>query len=211
MMEKIDLATWDRTSRFTSYLDSEFPYIIIGKDIDVTNIYRYARENGLSFTYCMVYAATKIADEIPNFRYRMIDSEPYEIDRNVAILTHLPKEQDNFIMVGCDHYDTMAEFAKKNREKADRPDGKLSSREMELANDIINYSSMPWIRYTHFIRTIKKLGQDTNPKISFGKYEWENDRLTMPFSVQTHHGLMDGLHVGRYYMRLEEYLGDFSG
>lgn len=206
MMEKIDLATWDRTSRFTSYLDSEFPYIIIGKDIDVTNIYRYARENGLSFTYCMVYAATKIADEIPNFRYRMIDSEPYEIDRNVAILTHLPKDQDNFIMVGCDHYDTMAEFAKKNREKADRPDGKLSSREMELANDIINYSSMPWIRYTHFIRTIKKLGQDTNPKISFGKYEWENGRLTMPFSVQTHHGLMDGLHVGRYFMRLEEYL-----
>jgi chloramphenicol O-acetyltransferase type A len=44
------------------------------------------------------------------------------------------------------------------------------------------------------------------PKISFGKFIKENDRTLMPFSVEVHHSLMDGLHVGRYIARIEELL-----
>lgn len=206
MIEKIDKTNWERSAHFDSYVDADFPYIVAGTDIDVTNIYRFAREKGVSFTYCMIYAATKIANEIPHFHYRMIDSEPYRIDRNVAVTTHLLEGAEVFSMVRCDDYETMAEFAKKNREKADHPTADNDPREAEFANDIISFSSIPWIKYTHFIRTIKKLGKDTNPKITFGKYAWEGDRLMMPFTVQVHHGLMDGLHVGRYFIRLEEYL-----
>ena len=44
-----------------------------------------------------------------------------------------------------------------------------------------------------------------------GAPQWEGDKLMMPFTLQVHHGLMDGLHVGRYFIRLEEYLetGEF--
>ncbi|MBQ7447085.1 MAG: hypothetical protein IJV59_03945 [Eubacterium sp.] len=205
-MRKIDTATWDRTAHFNSYVDAQFPYIIVGKDIDVTNIYRFAREKGVSFTYCMIYAATKIANEIPNFQYRMLNGEPYDIEHTVATNTHLKKGAETFSMVRCDDYDTMEEYARKNREKADLPADDVDPREAEFANDIISFSSIPWIRYTHFIRTVKTLGKDTNPKITFGKYEWEGDRLMMPFTLQVHHGLMDGLHTGRYFNRLEEYL-----
>ena len=44
------------------------------------------------------------------------------------------------------------------------------------------------------------------PKISFGKFTRENDRTVMPFSVEVHHALVDGLHVGRYIARIEEML-----
>ena len=211
MIEKIDVTTWDRTAHFNSYVDAQFPYIIVGKDLDVTKIYQFARENGVSFTYCMIYAATKIANEIKHFYYRMIDKEPYRIEKNVAVTTHLKKGAENFSMVRCDDYDSMLEFAKKNREKAELPTDDMDPRGAEFENDIISFSSIPWIRYTHFIRTIKTLGVDTNPKITFGKYEWEGDKLMMPFTLQVHHGLMDGLHVGRYFIRLEEYLdaGEF--
>jgi chloramphenicol O-acetyltransferase type A len=30
----------------------------------------------------------------------------------------------------------------------------------------------------------------------------------MPLSVQVHHALMDGLHVGRYYERVGQYMSD---
>jgi chloramphenicol O-acetyltransferase type A len=33
----------------------------------------------------------------------------------------------------------------------------------------------------------------------------------MPLSVQGHHALMDGLHMGRYFERLGEYLKDPAG
>ncbi len=48
--------------------------------------------------------------------------------------------------------------------------------------------------------------EDSVPKISFGKFVKEKDRTLMPFSVEVHHSLMDGLHVGRYIARIEEML-----
>jgi chloramphenicol O-acetyltransferase type A len=36
----------------------------------------------------------------------------------------------------------------------------------------------------------------------------ENERTLLPFSVEVHHALMDGLHVGRYVKRLEEALAE---
>ncbi|MBR6451907.1 MAG: chloramphenicol acetyltransferase, partial [Lachnospiraceae bacterium] len=42
---------------------------------------------------------------------------------------------------------------------------------------------------------------------SFGKYfAAPNDpnKILMPVSSQTHHGLMDGVHVGKFYIQLQE-------
>ena len=45
-MEKIDLTTWDRTKYFNMYRKSDFPYVNAAADVDVTDIYRFAREKG---------------------------------------------------------------------------------------------------------------------------------------------------------------------
>ena len=73
--------------------------------------------------------------------------------------------------------------------------------------DIINFTSVPWIQYTGFIRTVIRNGQDNAPKISFGKYFSDPVRsgvIQMPLSCQTHHGLMDGRHVGQFYIDLQK-------
>ena len=44
------------------------------------------------------------------------------------------------------------------------------------------------------------------PKIAFGKFTREQERILMPISVEVHHALMDGLHVGRYITWVEEAL-----
>jgi chloramphenicol O-acetyltransferase type A len=62
------------------------------------------------------------------------------------------------------------------------------------------------VQYTHFVRTIRKLGVDSNPKISWGKYFTQGERTLVPFSVQVHHALMDGLQVGRYFEDLQRRL-----
>jgi len=39
-----------------------------------------------------------------------------------------------------------------------------------------------------------------------GKYNTEGDKMIMPVSVEVHHSLMDGLHVGRYFELFQKYL-----
>jgi chloramphenicol O-acetyltransferase type A len=43
------------------------------------------------------------------------------------------------------------------------------------------------------------------PKIAFGRIEPEGDggKQWMPLSLEVHHALVDGLHVGRYVQALE--------
>ena len=50
--------------------------------------------------------------------------------------------------------------------------------------------------------------EDSVPKIAFGKFVKETDRVLLPISVEVHHALVDGVHVGRFFTRLEEALAN---
>ena len=205
---KVDYTTWDRTKLFDSYRGTDLPYIIVTADLDVTNLYRYVKEEGISYHFSFLYLAAKAANEIKNFHYRIIDGEVWEIEENVAVTTHLKKGSERFVMSVCEPYPDMLTYAKKNREAADRVSEEDDPRSIEVRNDILNCSSIPWISYSAFIRTIGHLGVDSNPKLTLGKYRQEGERILMPFSCQTHHGLMDGLHVGRFYEKIQAYIDE---
>ena len=206
MYKTIDLETWNRAHLFESYKGTDFPYINIGCNLDITELYKYVKHEKISLYFSMIYLATKAADDIQNFKYRFVGNHIFEIDRNTAFATHMNPGDEVFTMVECDHYEDMKTFAMKNRQKGNisLPDSGLSQLSGRM--DILNFTCMPWISYTHFVRTIARAGKDCNPKISMGKFFYEGDRILLPFSSQTHHGLMDGAHVGKYFMRIEELL-----
>lgn len=204
----IDYDTWDRNYIFDAYKGTDFPYINIGCDLDITNLYQYVKEEDLSLYFSMIYAATKIANEVKNFGYRFEGDQIYWVERQTAFATHLQKGTDKFVMVECDDHNTLSEYARRNRTKADLPYEKGNLAAVAGRMDIINFTCIPWIKYTHFVRTIAHAGQDCNPKMSMGKFEEKDGRIIMPFSSQTHHGLTDGYHVGMFFNRLQEYLDD---
>jgi chloramphenicol O-acetyltransferase type A len=205
-LESIDIDTWDRKDYFTNYLGMDFPYIAIGANIDITNLYNYTKQNKISFYFGMVYAANEIANQIKNFRYRFTDGKPYLIDYNRVVITHLQPGKELYVLVEGDRAANMVEFCQRTAEKAKQEIPNHGFGSVRGHGDIIIYSAIPWIQYTNFVRTIAKDGVDCNPKISWGKYGESGTRLLMPFSVQTHHGLMDGYHVGLYFQQLQSYL-----
>ena len=203
MNNYIDMNTWPRAHLFNDYKNWDFPYIVITADLDVTKLYDHVKKEGLSFYFSMIYLAKEAADEITNFRYRFDNEGVFLIDENIALATHLPKGSDIFHMVVCGSYPTLDEFARKNREKADAPPDTTVHTRSGKSTGIISFSAIPWVGYTSFIRTFRNLGKDCNPKMTFGKYRKENGRVQLPFSVQTHHGLMDGYHVGMLYENVQ--------
>jgi chloramphenicol O-acetyltransferase type A len=44
------------------------------------------------------------------------------------------------------------------------------------------------------------------PRFAWGKFFDEGERRKMPLGVQAHHALMDGVHVGRFYETVQDYL-----
>ncbi|MDQ4139089.1 MAG: CatA-like O-acetyltransferase, partial [Bacteroidota bacterium] len=72
--------------------------------------------------------------------------------------------------------------------------------------DVIHFSSIPWITFTALTHARSFTYKDSVPKISFGKYFPEQDKLWLPVSITVHHGLMDGYHVGQYLATFQELL-----
>ncbi|MBP7321279.1 MAG: chloramphenicol acetyltransferase, partial [Lachnospiraceae bacterium] len=44
---------------------------------------------------------------------------------------------------------------------------------------------------------------DSNPRITWGKYHEVNGRIMIPVSILAHHALVDGLHIGNFYKKIE--------
>jgi chloramphenicol O-acetyltransferase type A len=202
-MQYIDINTWDRREYFQIYVGIDFPYINIGANIDVTNLLAFSANWGVSSYIAMVFFAHRTAQAIENFRYRIVDGKPAINESMRPSFTYIPEGRELFINVTLDFVDDILRFHENAKAQIAAQGTDPGWRNLLGKHDIIAYSAIPWIQYTHFVRTIARLGVDSNPKISWGKYFDQGDRVLMPFSVQVHHGLMDGIHVGRYFEELQ--------
>lgn len=201
----IDQEHWDRKPLMDYYEDFDLPYIIMSAEVDVTKALKFAHEHDISFNLVMVYLANKTADSIINFRYRFKGKEAFLIEYNRPEINHLIPGTENFVAAeGVWPCDDIVEFCKQTHARFAGLSAYSFVEAVEGKDDIINYSAIPWVHYTHFFRTIRHAGKDNNPKISFGKYSKEGGRVMMPVSVQTHHALMDGQHVGQFFTKLQK-------
>ena len=151
------------------------------------------------------YFALRVANEIEPFRYRLREGQVvvHEIIHGGTTVL-LPN--GSFVLAYFDYHETFAKFVVEARRAVDeaREAGVFLPRREHDAR--IHFTTLPWVAFTSFSHARNWGREDSVPKIAFGKFTTENDRTLLPFSVEVHHALMDGLHVGRYLTRLEEAL-----
>ena len=208
-MRYIHIETWDRREYFATYLGRDFPYINIGANIDITNLVTFCKKNDLSSYLTLIHTAHSTAGNIENFRYRIKDSLPIICDTMGLTFTYIPEGSELFINVTVVYDSDLGAFLDTAREQIARQGSDPGFAAHGGRFDLIYYSAIPWIQYTHLIRTIGTLGVDSSPKISWGKYFEQDGRTLVPFSVQVHHGLVDGFHVGKYYEEIQRALDEF--
>lgn len=205
-MKPIDIDSWDRKEYYLMYLGRDFPYINIGAHLDITNLLSFCENGSFSSYLTLIHAAHHTAERIENFKYRIKDGSPIINEHMGLSFTYIPEGSELFINVTIAFDEDLEIFHLAAREQIARQGTDLGLAALRDRYDIISYSAIPWIQYTHVVRTIATLGVDSNPKISWGKYFRQGDRTLVPFSVQVHHGLMDGLHVGRYFEDIQEFI-----
>lgn len=205
----LDLDTWPRRQVFEFYRHFDKPYFNVCLRLDVTDLLselkQWNERPSIWLTYH--YLALKAANEIEPFRYRLREGKVlvHEVI-NGGTTVILPNE--TFTLVYFDHADSYRKFmdgATKAVEAIKSGDGAFRPKHEDDAR--IHCTTLPWIAFTSFSHARRWWHkEDSVPKISFGKFVQENGRTLMPFSVEVHHALMDGLHVGRYIERMEEML-----
>ena len=207
MPHYIDMATWPRRAVFEFYLPFDKPYFNVCLQLDVTKlISELKRREKTSIWLTYHYLALKAANEIEQFRYRLRQGKVLVHDViNGGTTFMLPNE--TFTLLYFDYAETFSKFMEgAARAVEETRTGDWAFRPKHEDDARIHCTTLPWIAFTSFSHARRWGREDSVPKISFGKFIKEKDRTLMPFSVEVHHSLMDGLHVGRYIARIEEML-----
>ena len=200
----IDVETWPRKDAYRLFSRGYLPYFSVTTPLDVTELRRFTKKEGLSFYRAMVYIVTKAMNELEPFRLR-IRKDGIAVCETVSPSYTTAGRDGSFGISDVEYLpgETMVDFCRRALEK------EASQREQmvvqdDVRDDLIFISSVPW-----FVTTSVLQEQPTNPDDSFPRVLWdrvheEKGRQLVNFTAQLNHRLLDGSHVRDLLLRMEE-------
>lgn len=206
-MKYIDIDAWNRKEHYQFFSAMKSPSFGMTADVKCTKAYETAKKEGFSFFAYYLYLSIKTVNRIPEFRYRIGDGKVCEYNVINAAAT-IAREDHTFAFIFVPYDEDFAVFNKSLQEEilAVKNSSGLRMHDKHLEPNLIRYTAVPWIQFTGLLHPTNFNSNDAVPRISFGKvYEHAGEKF-MPVSVEAHHGLMDGFHMGEYFRLFGEML-----
>ena len=203
MFKKVKTNDWYRKDAFHFFREYDDPFFNLTGHVKVTTRYQFCKSQNESFFLHTIHSALKSANSIDEFKMRLRNNELVIFDVIHGGSTILNND-NTFSFCYFDYESNIEEFvgkAKVQIEKTKKVKG-MDPKTNELG--MIHFSSIPWVRFTSFKHARNKSPEDTIPKIVFGKYYQNNNEWMLPISVEVHHSMMDGFHVGLFFESFEK-------
>ena len=137
-MKKIDLANWERTLHYQIFRNYAQPQYCVTFDLDVTHFLDVIKKRGYSFTFSFVFAVSKCANQIKEFRCRFVDGEPVIFDKIHTAFTYLNKDTELFKVVNVEMTDTLEEYVTLASETEQAQKDYFTA---PLGNDVFQFSA----------------------------------------------------------------------
>ncbi|MDP3446024.1 MAG: chloramphenicol acetyltransferase [Ignavibacteria bacterium] len=206
-MKKVKMKAWKRKPYYDFFTQFDEPFFGVVQEVECTHAYNDAKANKYSFFASYLHKAIIAANELEEFKYRVIDNEVVIYDIIHASPTiGRPDETFSFGYIPFNQdFNTFKNDLAIEIESIQSLSG-IGLNENTMRNDLVHFSSVPWIKFTSVSHVRNFNSIDTIPKVTFGKAVLDGNKITMPISVHVHHGLMDALHVGKYLAIFQELL-----
>jgi chloramphenicol O-acetyltransferase type A len=205
----LDLEQWPRRAAFEFFHGYDNPYFNVCAPLEVTSLVELSRSaEDLSFSLAALHLALRTANDREPFRYRLQDGQVLVHDQIHAGTTVL-LEGERLAFVYYDYgeeFSTFCEGAARAKKALGNSAAVIDARADRT--DLIHFSSLPWVAFTSISHARNWRREDSVPKITFGKYHRVGRRIDIPIPVEVHHALLDGVHVGHYFERLQRYFAE---
>ncbi|WP_026355119.1 CatA-like O-acetyltransferase [Massilia niastensis] len=196
-MQKFEL----RRDRFALFDRMDSPAVNLCFTLDLPDFRPWCREQGLAPFHVLLCALLRAVLKVENFQYRIEDGEVFRIERLRPSFTVVNQHHDlNFAQF--DWSDDLREFVARGIAAREEAGGmtelnlKYRSMSPREAKEQVFVTCIPWLDFTSIQHPIAKLGEPDIPSFAWGRFRDAPDgRLQLPFSVQAHHGFVDGYHI----------------
>ena len=200
---EVDMAADPRGGQFAYFQQMVDPFAGVTAAVDITDF--LAALDGRPFFLSLLYAVTRAANRVPQLRRRLAeDGTVVEFDWCPPSYTAMKPDG---VYVYCTvegdlpYDDFIALGQRRQREVLER--GTLTEDGDPLGNFFV--SCLPWLDYLQVKHPVVS-ADDSNPRISWGRYTERGGRVTLPVSIFVNHALADGLHIAQFYSCLDKEL-----
>lgn len=202
-MDVIDLSTWDRAEQFHLFRTYDKPHYALTSRLDVTRL--MGLKDTVSPYRACLYAIGAGLHAVPELLMRFQGDRVVRHDR-VALSMTVPTAAGgfNYAYVPYDpdfaRFDAQCAAIIAKTATADRLGANTGQ------TDAVAYlSCLPWLDYTSINNALPG-PEDCIPRVSWGKFTPEADRWRMAMTLEVHHALVDGSHVGAYFNAVQNVL-----
>lgn len=204
-MHEIDLSTWRRRQHFELFSAFDHPHFSMCANMGLTAFHERVKKSEVSFTVAFIYVIARAANEIPEFRQRIRDGRVVEHDIVSPSVTILV-DDDLFSFCTIPYSEDFTVFADRATAMIAHVKKHPTLEDETGRDDFLFMTALPWVSFTSFMHPMCLQPADSIPRFAWGKYFREGQGLKIPLSVQGHHALMDGIHMAKFYERVEDYL-----
>ena len=205
-MKKVVFENPHRKKHFAFFNGMNHPHFNLTANVDVTQFLKRIKNEGLPINQSLVYLLAKTANQIKEFRWRIRDDEVVEHDRVHPSFTVPTDESDVFSFCTVPFQPTLKDFILSAQEVQEQMRENPSLEDEPGRDDYLFMSAIPWVSFTSLQHAMSYHPHDSVPRISWGKFFSQNAQMLMPLSVQAHHALVDGRHMGMFYEIIQKNL-----
>lgn len=208
-MKVIDMNTYKRKNHFNYFKSLAYPYVGVTVDVDITEFFYVIQKKNYPFFLSFLWCVNQACNEIPQFKQRIVGDGIIEYDYCHTSHT-VSKEDETYAYCTLDARMSLDEFIEKSLpiHNQAKEDGNIEES-AEEALSLIFISTLPWISYSSLIQPVP-IPADSNPRVTWGKYKEENEKILLPVSTLCHHALVDGKHLANFYQTLEKKLSEVA-
>ena len=203
-MKKIEFGSVHRKKHFDFFNGMNHPHFNITANIEITAFVKYVKASELPLTFSLVYLLSKTANYIPEFRWRIRNGSIIEHESVHPSFTVPTDEADVFSFCTVDHAEKASDFIKRAQKVKEDMKKNPSMEDEPGRDDFLFMSAIPWISFTGIQHAMSYHPHDSVPRISWGRFFGQSGATLMPLSVQAHHALVDGRHMGQFFQTFEE-------
>ena len=200
MTKELNPKDTTRSMAYELWMKAPNPMVTFFKTLDVTNLIRISKRNGMKFNMLLDYCIGKAAVGVKEFYILPVSEKLIQYDK-IAVNT-IVKNKDGEVS-SCDilYVEDLEEYNKQYLKYTVQVAENCQDRDLSNDSMVIGTSAIIDTELDGAVGM--NSGIFNNPFIIWGKYKKKWFRYYLALSFQFHHTQMDGAHAGRFLANLQ--------
>lgn len=202
-MKKVKFDNPHRIKHFEFFSKMNHPHFSVTIEIDINNFLSYVKDKNLKFTPAIVYAISTAVNKVKEFKWRIRGDEIVEHEVVHPSFTVNTAASSVFSFCTVTYVNNINTFVEQAEMKMAEMESDPSFEDEPGRDDYLFLSALPWFSFTGFQNAMQLHPSDSVPRIVWGKYYEQDNKIKMPLSIQVHHALVNGKEVSDFIQHLE--------